>query len=137
MKTAIRFFALLDVISIILLLPQLYQIFSNVSQVPRETLAYLKIAFTMITVLLLLVSSSGLFRISRAVFISYYIQFPMRLVVWIFSFGFLTFIGQYFPNPAVFEWIFRIVFVLEFFRLFFTIQIHKRYFSGDTPVSIR
>lgn len=136
MKTSIRFFALLDIISIILLLPQLYQIFFNLSQIPRETLAYLKIAFTLITFLILFISASGLFRISKAVFISYYVQFPMRLVVWIFSFGFLTFISQYFTNPAVFEWIFRIVFVLEFFRLFFTIQIHKKYFSGN-PVSIR
>jgi hypothetical protein len=133
MKSAIRFFAILDIISIILLLPQLYQIFSNLSQIPRETLSFLKISFTLATFMLLFVSASSLARISRASLISYYVQFPMRLIVWIFSFGFLTFLSQYSSNTAVFEWIFRIVFVLEFFRLFFTIQIHKKIFSNRYP----
>lgn len=133
MKTTIRIFAVLDIISILLLLPQLYQMIANRAQISFGTLSILKIVFTLLTFVLLFISASGLIRITRAVFVSYYIQFPMRLVVWIFSFGFLTFISQYFSSTSVFEWMFRLVFVLEFFRLFFTIQIHKKYFSGGLP----
>ncbi|HEY0895409.1 MAG TPA: hypothetical protein VGE15_02545 [Sphingobacteriaceae bacterium] len=133
MKTAIRFFAILDMISILLLIPQLYHAFSNLSQIPGDTMAMLKIGFTLLTFILLFVSASGAFRLSKAALISYYVQFPMRLVVWIFSFGFLTFLSQYFPGDGVFQWIFRIVFVLEFFRVFFTVQIQKALFSKSYP----
>lgn len=135
MKTAIRFFAILDIISIILLMPQVYQILSGLSRVPLQTLPLLKAGFTLATFILLFVTASALLRISRASLIAYYIQFPMRLVVWIFSFGFLTFLSQYFSSAGVFEWIFRIVFVLEFFRLFFTIQIQKAIFSNRYPTA--
>ncbi len=133
MKTTIRFFAILDMLSILLLIPQLYQAFSNISQIPGDTMALVKVSFTVLTFILLFVSASGAFWISKAALISYYVEFPMRLVVWIFSFGFLTFISQYFPGDAVFQWIFRIVFVLEFFRLFFTVQIQKALFSKRYP----
>lgn len=128
MKATLRFFSILDVVSIILLSPQLYQIFTHIDQIPRETLSILKIVFTVFTFILLFISAIGLFRINKMGFISYYIQFPMRIVVWVFSFGFLTFLSQYFSNVTVFEWLFRLVFVLEFFRLFFTVQIHRKLF---------
>lgn len=128
MKTTLRFFAFLDLISIVLLSPQLYQIITHINQIPKETLSIIKVAFTLTTFVLLFVSAIGLFRIARVGLISYYFQFPMRIVIWVFSFGFLTFLSQYFSSALVFEWLFRLVFVLEFFRLFFTVQIHRKYF---------
>lgn len=129
MKTTLRIFAFLDVISIVLLSPQLYQIITNIHQIPRETLSLIKVAFTIITFVLLFVSAIGLFRISKTGLISYYFQFPMRIVIWVFSFGFLTLISQFISSVLVFEMLFRLVFVLEFFRLFFTVRIHRKYFS--------
>lgn len=122
-------FAFLDVISIVLLSPQLYQVLTRIDLVPREPLSILKVVFTVIMFILLFVSAAGLFRIRKFGLITYYVQFPMRVLIWVFSFGFLTFLSQYFSSILVFEWLFRLAFVLEFFRLFFTVQIHRKYFK--------
>lgn len=126
MKNTLRFFGLLDVISIILLTPQVYKILTNIQNIPPGTLSVIKIVFTLVTYLLLFVSASGLYKPSKASIISYYIQFPFRLVVWIFSFGFLTYLSEFSANELVFEWLFRITFMLEFFRIYFTVKAHKR-----------
>lgn len=125
MKSTLRFFGLLDIISIILLSPQVYKMITNLDKIPPGTLSVLKIVFTLITYLLLFISASGLYKPSKAAIISYYIQFPFRLVVWIFSFGFLTYFSEFSVNELVFEWLFRIAFMLEFFRIYFTVRAHK------------
>ena len=124
----LRIFALLDIISIFLLTPQVYRMANDLDSIPSGALPVLKIAFTAFTYLLLFVSASAIYKPSRAAVISYYVQFPFRLVVWIFSFGFLTYLGQFSSNELLFEWLFRIAFMLEFFRIFFTVQTHKREF---------
>lgn len=121
----IRFFGLLDVISIIVLTPQVYKMVINFESIPPGILSILKVSFTLITYLLLFLSASGLFKPSKAAIISYYIQFPFRLVVWIFSFGFLTYLSEFSANELMFEWLFRIAFMLEFFRVYFTARAHR------------
>jgi hypothetical protein len=130
MKLTLRFFALLDILSFILLSQQVFQILRNFQNIPLQGPSTLRVFVLLIIYPLLLVSAYGLFRLNKFGFISYYIQFPMRLLVWVFSFGFLTFISQYFNNPLVFDWLFRIAVILEFFRLYFTVQIHRRHFRG-------
>jgi hypothetical protein len=127
MKSTLRFFAVLDIGSIILLSPQIYALLSNLESIPPQNLSRIKAALLLIVFLLLFVSSTGLFMIRKFGALSYYIQFPMRLIVWVFSFGFLTFISQYFSNTLVFDWLFRMAIILEFFRLYFTVKIHRRY----------
>ncbi|HXH99735.1 MAG TPA: hypothetical protein VNI52_05680 [Sphingobacteriaceae bacterium] len=126
MKNTLRFFGVLDVISIILLSPQIYKILLNFGDIPPGILSGLKVTFTLITYILLFISASGLYKPSKAAIISYYFQFPLRLIVWIFSFGFLTYLSEFSVNELVFEWLFRIVFMLEFFRLYFTFRVHKQ-----------
>ena len=126
MRYTLRFFSLLDVISIALLSVQVYGILSEISQLSTETLAVIKIIAMLVIYPLLFVSAIGLFLEKKWGFISYYIQFPLRFVVWVFSFGFLTFISEHYPSPVLFEWIFRLVIILEFFRLYFTVQIGRK-----------
>ena len=127
MKSTLRFFAVLDIGSVILLSPQIYALLSSLESIPPQNLSRIKAALLLIVFLLLFVSATGLFLREKFGAIAYYIQFPMRLIVWVFSFGFLTFISQYFSNPLVFDWLFRLAIILEFFRLYFTVQIHRKY----------
>ncbi len=126
MRYTLRFFSLLDIISIALLSKQVYSILSDINHLSTTTPSIIKIIVLLIIYPLLLGSAIGLFMQKKWGSVSYYIQFPLRLVVWVFSFGFLTFISEYYPHPLVFEWIFRLVIVLEFFRLYYTIQISRK-----------
>lgn len=130
MKSTLRFFAFLDMLSFILLSQQVFNILANLKNLPPESASVIRIVLLLILYPLLLVSGYGLFRYKKFALITYYFQFPMRLMVWVFSFGFLTYISQYFADPMVFDWLFRIAVVLEFFRLYFTVQIHRRHFRG-------
>lgn len=126
----LRFFALLDVLSIVLVSRQVQQIVANIGLMPDAAISQIRIVSFLIVYFLLFVSATGLFFIKKTGLISYYVQFPLRLIVWVFSFGFLTFISQGFSNTLVFDWLFRIAVVLEFFRLYFTVQIHRQVFRG-------
>ncbi len=126
MRYALRFFSLLDVLSIVLVSQQVYSIVSHINQLSTERLSVIKIIVLLITYPLLFVSAIGLFLEKKWGFISYYIQFPLRFVVWVFSFGFLTFISEHYPGQFVFDWIFRLVIILEFFRLYFTVQTARK-----------
>lgn len=130
MKTTLRFFAFLDMLSFILLSGQVFNILANLKNLPAETLSLIRIVLLLLIYPLLLLSAYGLFRIKKYGLITSYFQFPMRLLAWVFSFGFLTMISQYFANPLVFDWLFRLVIILEFFRLYFTVQMHRRHFRG-------
>ncbi len=127
MKNAFRFFALLDMGSIILISPQIYSILTHLNELPEETVSRIKIILLLIVFVLLFISAAGLSLFKRFGAIAYYIQFPIRLVVWVFSFGFLTFISEYFDNLLVFDWLFRLAIILEFFRIYFTIRIQQRW----------
>lgn len=127
MTNTLRFFALLDIISLFLLNKQVYLIILNFKQIPHETLSLLKIVLLLVIYILLFVSAAGLAMRRKFGFISYYVQFPLRLFVWIFSFGFITLISEY-TTAISFDWLFRLVIILEFFRLYFTVKIHRQLF---------
>jgi len=130
MKNTLRFFAFLDMLSFILLSEQVFRILANIRNLPPEAPSAIRIILLLLIYPLLLLSAYYLFRIKKPGLIISYIQFPIRLLVWVFSFGFITSLSAYFSSPLVFDWLFRIAIVLEFFRLYFTIQIHRRYFRG-------
>lgn len=130
MKSTLRFFAFLDVLSFLLLSQQVFQILGNLQNLPQQGPSTYRVFLLLVIYPLLLISAYALFRLKKFGLIAYYFQFPVRLLVWVFSFGFLTLISQYFPNPLVFDWLFRIAVILEFFRLYFTVQIHRQHFRG-------
>jgi len=129
MKSTLRFFAFLDILSFILLSQQVFNMLSNTQGWSTASSA-MRMGVLLLMYPLLLLSAYALYRVRKLGLLVYYIQFPMRLFVWVFSFGFLTLISQYFDNPQVFDWLFRTAVVLEFFRLYFTFQIHRQHFRG-------
>lgn len=128
MKNTARFFAILDIISIILLAKQFWGIITHINEIPDQLVSQLKVWSTLFLFVLLFVSAIGLLLFRKFGFIAYYVQFPFRLIVWIFSIGFITYLPELLNLSEVwFNILFRVCFIAEFFRLYFTIQTHRRY----------
>ncbi|SDH22840.1 hypothetical protein SAMN05421827_119101 [Pedobacter terrae] len=129
MKNTGRFFALLDLISIVLLSKQFWQILTHLNEIPDQILSQAKVVLLLPLFVSLFISAAGLILNKKFGFVAYYIQFPFRLVVWVFSIGFITFLPEML-NLAErwFDILFRICFIAEFFRLYFTIKIHRSVF---------
>lgn len=130
MKPTLRFFSFLDMVSFILLCEQVFYILAGIKNITLFSSSKIHTILLLIIFPMLIASSFGLFNLKRWGLIVYYFQFPLRLVVWVFSFGFLTFISEYFSNQLVFDWLFRLAVILEFFRLYFSVYFHRRYFRG-------
>jgi len=88
MKNTARFFAILDIISIILLAKQFWEIITHLNEIPDQLVSQVKVWLTLFVFMLLFVSAIGLLLFRKFGFITYYLQFPFRLIVWIFSIGF-------------------------------------------------
>ncbi|WP_029282419.1 hypothetical protein [Pedobacter sp. R20-19] len=128
MKNTARFFAILDIISIILLAKQFWGIITHINEIPDQLVSQLKVWLTLFLFVLLFVSAIGLLLFRKFGFIAYYVQFPFRLIIWIFSIGFITYLPELLNLSEVwFNILFRVCFIAEFFRLYFTIQTHRRY----------
>ena len=131
MKNTARFFAILDIISIILLAKQFWEIIAHLNEIPDQLVSQVKVWLTLFVFMLLFVSAIGLLLFRKFGFISYYLQFPFRLIVWIFSIGFITYLPELLNlSESWFNILFRVCFIAEFFRLYFTIQIHRRHFKA-------
>lgn len=129
MKNTTRFFALLDIISIVLLAKQFWQILTHLNEIPDQILSQAKVVLLLPLFVSLFISAGGLILNKKFGFITYYIQFPFRLVVWVFSIGFITFLPEMLNlSERWFYILFRICFIAEFFRLYFTIRIHRSLF---------
>lgn len=129
MKNTVRFFAFLDLLSIFLLAKQFWGMITHLNQIPDQLVSQVKVWLTLFLFVLLFVSAIGLFLSRKFGFIAYYVQFPFRLIVWVFSIGFITFLPELFSlSNAWFNALFKVCFIAEFFRLYYTVQIHKRYF---------
>jgi hypothetical protein len=129
MKNTTRFFALLDIISIVLLAKQFWQILTHLNEIPDQVLSQAKVVLLLPLFVSLFISAVGLILNKKFGFITYYIQFPFRLVVWVFSIGYITFLPEMINlSESRFDIIFLICFIAEFFRLYFTIRIHRATF---------
>ena len=126
MRTDTKFFALLDIISILLLAKQFWAIITHINEIPDQLLSQIRVVLTLPMFLSLFLSAIGLFLFKKIGFITYFIQFPFRLIVWIFSIGFITFLPEILNlGERWFDILFKICFIAEFFRLYFTIQIYR------------
>lgn len=129
MRLTVRIFALLDIISIALLAQPFWQIITHFKEIPEETLSQVRVILTLPMFLLLFVSAAGLIFYKRFVLIAYYIQFPIRLVIWVFSIGFITLLPELLNLKELwFDVFFKLCFIAEFFRLYFTIKAHREEF---------
>ncbi|MBN1251000.1 MAG: hypothetical protein JXA16_02620, partial [Bacteroidales bacterium] len=61
--------------------------------------------------------------------IIYYFQFPFKLAFMILTFGFLLKLSIIPQESILFKIILFTVFLLEFFRLIYSILIHKKYYK--------
>ncbi len=130
MRLAIRFFAVLDMISIALLSKQFLGIITHLNQIPKDTLSQTKVILMLPLFVSLFISAFGLMLLKKYGFITYYVQFPFRLIIWIFSIGFITYLPELLNlNERWFDILFKICFIGEFFRLYYTIKIHKAFFN--------
>ncbi len=125
MRLLLRVFALLDVLSLIFMSMQLWAIFKNYSTL---TLFSEKVQSVMMYPMffLVIVGAYGLFFRRQYGFVSYYIQFPFRLYLWVFTLGFITLLpellGTY--DGQWFSVLLKICFTGEFIRLYLTIKAH-------------
>jgi hypothetical protein len=126
MRYTIRFFALTDIISIILLGKQFWEIVTHFNEIPHELFSQTKVILILLLFISLFISAVGLMLFKKFGFITYYIQFPFRLIVWVFSIGFITYLPELLNlGERWFDILFKLCFIAEFFRLYFTIKIHK------------
>ncbi|WP_265858026.1 hypothetical protein [Pedobacter sandarakinus] len=106
---------------------QFWGMVTHLNLIPDQTLSQVKVYFTLFVFVSLFISAVGLALFKSFGFIMYYIQFPFRLVVWIFSFGFITFLPEWFGlSDGWFTILFKLCFIAEVFRLYFTVKLHRK-----------
>jgi len=125
MRILFRAFAFLDLFSLLFMTMQLVTIISNFDKL---TLLSDKVqSFLMFPMFILVaVGAYGLFFQKKIGFISYYIQFPFRLYLWVLSLGFITLLPEALSNydDKWFPILLKVCYVGEFIRLYLTIKAH-------------
>jgi hypothetical protein len=128
MRLTFKFFAVLDLISIVFLAVQIWTILTHLHDVRTDTFSLIKIGLTILTFLSLFLTTAGLYQFKKYGLISYYIQFPFRLFLFVFSIGFITLLPEVLNlGDQFFSWLFRICVMAEFFRLYYTILAYKTF----------
>ena len=125
MRATLRSFVLLDLISLFFLGWQVWVI--TTSDFPEQLSQKIHHLLMFPMFVLVLVGAIGLFLEKKYGFILYYIQFPFRLYLWIFSVGFITLIPEALEifNDTLIDVLFKTCFVAEVIRLYLTIRIHR------------
>ena len=120
MKYWLRFFGFLDALSILLIAPQILLLLKSFDTIPPGVL-YIISVLRIVLFLSLFVSAAGLIMLKKVGGMTYYIQFLFRFFTLIFSFGFITYLNDFFPEwqSAVRVTLTLVVFG-EFLRLYFT-----------------
>jgi hypothetical protein len=123
MRNLFRFFAALDLLALGFLALQLWQIVLHFNEI---TLISDKVQSVLMFPLfiLLIMGAFALLKFKTIGLRLYYVQFPLRLYLWVFSIGFITLIPEalgYFDDkwPSI---LLKACFVFEFIRLFLTIK---------------
>jgi hypothetical protein len=126
MRLLFKIIALLDFLSLIFLGMQLWEIGKHFAEM---TLLAEKISGALMFPMFVLVLLGAIAHISfkKIGFILYYIQFPFRLYLWIFTLGFITLVpeavGSY--DDRWYPVLLKVCFAGEVIRLFFAIKAHR------------
>jgi len=125
MRLTLRSFVFLDAISLVLLGMQVWYIAENYGEI---SLLSEKVRATLMFPMFFLVlfGAIGLFLQKKYGYLLYYIQFPFRLYLLVFSIGFITLIPEALSvfDDIWFEVLLKCCYVAEFIRLYLTIRIH-------------
>lgn len=128
MRRTFKFFALLDLISIIFMFSQVWFLLTHLGQIKTDAFSLIKASLTLLIYASLFYTAIGQYRFKRYGVIVYYIQFPFRLFLMVLSIGFITMLPEVIDmGEQFFSWLFRICIVAEFFRLYYTILAYKRF----------
>lgn len=126
MKNTLRFFGLLDVLTIVLLAPQIWLLLENFEQLQNniavQTISYLRI----LIFLSLFGSAAGHLLLKRFGVITYYVQFVFRFVTLIFTFGFITYLNDVVDVSEMFRITLTLAVFGEFLRVFYTYKIARQ-----------
>jgi hypothetical protein len=131
MRLTFKVFALLDLISILFLSTQLWTLLTHLHEVKTDAFSIVKVCLTVLMYVSLFLTVAGLYRFRKYGLITYYIQFPFRLFLLVFSIGFITLLPELFPlGDEFFSWLFRICVMAEFFRLYYSILAYKKFIQA-------
>jgi hypothetical protein len=128
MRLTFKVFALLDLISILFLSAQLWTLLTHLHDVKTDAFSIAKVCLTVLMYVSLFATTAGQYRFKRYGLIIYYIQFPFRLFLLVFSIGFITLLPEVLSlGDEFFSWLFRICVMAEFFRLYYSILAYKKF----------
>lgn len=127
MRLLLRSFALLDVVSLGFLGMQLWQIAHHYDEIVKQS-EKLEATLMFPMFALILVGTVGLWLAKKFGFILYYIQFPFRLYLWVFTLGFITLLPEALENfeDYWFDILLKVCMVGEFIRLYLTVKAHLK-----------
>jgi len=126
MRITLRSFAALDGLSLFFLGMQLWVKIENYAYLSTTKLSEKIQAILLLPMFIIIaIGVIGLVSGKRFGLILYYIQFPFRLYLYIFSVGFITFIPEALGlfEDIWFDSLLKLCFVAEFIRLYLTIKI--------------
>lgn len=128
MRYLFRSLAILDLITLLLMSTQLYNIALNYQEIAIKLSDKVAAIAMFPMFILILVGAVGLFLIKKFGFILYYIQFPFRLYLWVFTFGFITLLPEAFAiyDDKWFGILLKVCFTAEVIRLYLTIRGHLK-----------
>lgn len=125
MRLFFRSLVVLDSIALVLMAMQLWNISHRLNEITQLSEKVNSIGL-FVMFILIFIGAIGLLRFKKFGFILYYIQFPIRLYLWVFTLGFTTLLpealGIY--DDIWFDVLLKVCFVGEFIRLYLTIKGH-------------
>ncbi|TKC12465.1 hypothetical protein FA048_02275 [Pedobacter polaris] len=138
MRLMLRSFAILDLISLVFMGMQLWQISHHFSEIVKQS-EKLEAVLMFPMFLLLLIGAIGLWLSKKIGFILYYIQFPFRLYLWVFTLGFITLLPEAFNHyeDNWFDILLKVCIVAEFIRLYLTIRVNLTISKKRQPEFIK
>ncbi|WP_152969662.1 hypothetical protein [Pedobacter sp. Hv1] len=124
MRLLFRSLVLLDLISLVLMSMQLWYISNHYSELPNQLSVKIESILLFPMFVLVLIGAIGQFLLKKFGFILYYVQFPFRLYLYVFSIGFITMLPEVMEiyNFKWYDALLKICFMVEFIRLYLTIK---------------
>lgn len=124
----LKTFSFLDFVCLFFLSMQLWIIFTGaIGFVDAKT--SLTTVGKVFSFVLIGISWIGLFKNKSWGIKAYYFQFPLRLILFIYSVGFITLLPEAFGSyePFWYDWLLGFCVFFEFLRLYLTVQHHRSY----------
>jgi len=128
MRLLFRSLALLDLISLVFMGMQLWNIAFHDHELPNQLSVKVESILMFPMFILVLFGAVGLFLEKKFAAIIYYVQFVFRLYLWVFTVGFITLIpeGLSMYDDRWFPALLKVCYVAEFIRLYLTIKAHSK-----------